>query len=60
LDVTSGGLTECPKSLGLKDGAAIAFTFVETDEEFGEKEPVFEVEWSSYEDNFDMEGEAEG
>jgi hypothetical protein len=58
LDVTSGGLKECPKTLGLKDGAIIAFAFLEKDEEFGE--PVFDVEWSSYEDNFDMEGETEG
>lgn len=58
LDTTSGGLKECPKSLELKDGAVIAFAFLETDEEFSE--PTFEVEWSSYEDNFDMDGEAEG
>jgi hypothetical protein len=53
IDTTSGDLKECPKSLGLKDGAVIAFAFLESDDEFGE--PVFEVEWSSYEDNFDME-----
>ena len=58
LDANSGGLKECPKSFGLKDGAIIAFTFLDKDEEFGE--PVFDVEWSSYEDNFDMEGEREG
>lgn len=51
LDTTSGGLKECPKSLGLKDGAVIAFAFLD-----GFEEPKFEVEWSSYEDNFDMEG----
>jgi hypothetical protein len=45
--------------LGLKDGAVVAFAFLEKGDEFGE-EPVFEVEWSSYEDNFDMEADGEG
>lgn len=40
--------------MGLKDGAVIAFAFLEKGEEFGE--PVFSVDWSSYEDNFDMDG----
>lgn len=52
LDTTTGGLKECPKSLGLKDGAIIAFAFLD-----GFEEPRFNVEWSSYEDNFDMEGQ---
>jgi hypothetical protein len=38
--------------LGLKDGAIIAFAFLD-----GFEEPRFNVEWSSYEDNFDMEGQ---
>ena len=57
LDTTSGGLKECPLSLGLKDGAIIAFAFLKEEEEFGE--PVFEVEWSSYDDNYEMD-DAEG
>lgn len=60
LDTVSGGLKECPQSLGLKDGAVIAFAFLEKGEEFGEKGALFEVEWSSYEDNFDMEADGEG
>ena len=54
LDLSSGGLKECPKSLNVKDGAIIAFAFVS-----GFEEPVFNVEWSSYEENFDMEEEGE-
>lgn len=57
LDTISGGLRECAKSLGLKDGAVVAFALLEKGEEF--VEPVFRVEWSSYEDNFEMEGEGE-
>lgn len=53
----SGGLKECPKSLGLKDGAVVAFAFLEKGDEFAE--PVFRVEWSSYEDNYEMQGEGE-
>jgi len=52
LDTTTGGLKECPRSLGLKDGAIIAFAFLD-----GFEQPNFNVEWSSYEDNFDMEGQ---
>ena len=57
LDTSSSGLKACPKGLGIKDGAVIAFAFLEKDFE----EPVFDVEWSNYEDNFDMEdaGDAE-
>jgi hypothetical protein len=58
LDTNAGGLKESPKSLGLKDGAIVAFAFL-PEGDVGEKEAEFVVEWSSYEENYDMENEKE-
>jgi len=44
---------DCPLSLGLKDGDFIAFAFEE--ERNDEDEIEFIVEWSSYDENYDME-----
>jgi hypothetical protein len=51
IDTVGGGLKECPKSSGLKDGAAVAFAFLEQEGD----EVAFEVLWSSYEEMYDME-----
>jgi hypothetical protein len=42
------GIKESPRSLGLKDGAAIAFAFTDGEEDNVE----FKVEWSSYEEQY--------
>lgn len=52
---TDGGVKESPKSLGLKDGCMIAFTFVEGEQ--GEDPAEFHVEFSSYEDQYPDEME---
>jgi hypothetical protein len=48
MDTNVGDIKESPKSLGLKDGAVIAFAFIE-EEEDGKAKLEFVVEWSSYE-----------
>lgn len=46
---------ESPRSLGLKDGSMLAFTFAKEGEDV-----EFKVEWSSYDDAYGPgEGEAE-
>jgi hypothetical protein len=47
---TDGGLKESPRSLGLKDGCMIAFTFIEGEQ--GDETVEFHVEFSSYEDQY--------
>lgn len=47
---TDWNIKESPKSLGLKDGSMIAFTFIEGEE--GEETAEFHVEFSSYEDQY--------
>lgn len=62
LGVDQGDIKESPKSLGLVDGAVVAFAFVdgEADGEMEGAEVTFDVEWSSYEENYpDENGGAE-
>jgi hypothetical protein len=47
---TDGGLKESPKSLGLKDGSMIAFTFVNGEQ--GDEPLEFHVQFSSYEEQY--------
>jgi hypothetical protein len=56
---TDGGIKESPKSLGLKDGSVVAFAFIDGDE--GGESMEFNVEWSSYEEQYpdDMVDDAE-
>ena len=55
LATNPGDIRESPRSLGLKDGALIAFAFIE-----GEGKNVgleFKVEWSSYEAEYGVDGD---
>lgn len=52
-----GDIKESPKSLGLKDGAVIAFAIIEGKGKSTHSE--FKVEWSSYEAEYGAEGEGE-
>lgn len=57
LDAGNRDITQSPKSLGLKDGDMVAFTFMGGEGKGKEKErklgeSAFEVEFSSYDDNY--------
>jgi hypothetical protein len=51
-ELNTAGL-ESPQSLSLKDNHTVAFVFLEEEEQ----EPAFMVEWSSYDDYFEDDGQ---
>ena len=52
------GIKETPKSLGLKDGSILAFSFIPEGDD--DEAVEFEVEWSSYEEQYGSVADEEG
>lgn len=68
ISMSGGGLRDTPKSLGIKDGSSIAYTFagddddeMDDDEKTGDEEVngKFKVVWPSYEDTYEDQMEAD-
>ncbi len=55
LNTGSGIINESPKSLGLKDGAKIAFAFVGEEEEDKEAKELFHVEYPNLDELYPEE-----